>query len=333
MLYRFANPEFLWLLLLLPLLALWMGRKGRAAAVQYPSVDTVRRLGTLRRTSAGAWLTTLRLLALAFVIIALARPQHGKSSTEVNASGIDMILAVDVSGSMQAMDYQRAGQAISRLDVVKEVVGKFVEARPNDRIGMVAFAGQPYLVSPLTLDHDWLLQNIERLQVGLSQDGTAIGSGLASSVNRLRGQVAKSKVIVLLTDGVNNTGKIAPLTAAEAAHALGVKVYTIAAGSEGPAPIPVTDEFGRRRIVTIPVDVDEKNLKTIADITGGRFYRATDTDSLRRIYAEIDRLEKTTQTMKKYENFRDLFAQALIPAFLLLGAELGLAHTRFRRLP
>jgi len=333
MLYRFANPEFLLLLLLLPLLALWMGRKGRAAAVQYPSVDTVRRLGALRRTSAGAWLTTLRLLALAFVIIALARPQHGKSSTEVNASGIDLILAVDVSGSMQAMDYQRGGQAISRLEVVKEVVGKFVEARPNDRIGMVAFAGQPYLVSPLTLDHDWLLQNIDRLQVGLSQDGTAIGSGLASSVNRLRGQVAKSKVIVLLTDGVNNTGKIAPLTAAEAAHALGVKVYTIAAGSEGPAPIPITDEFGRRRIITIPVDVDEKNLKTIADITGGRFYRATDTDSLRRIYGEIDRLEKTTQSMKKYENFRDLFALALVPAFLLLGAELGLAHTRFRRLP
>lgn len=331
--YRFANPEFLWLLLLLPLVAYWMGRRGHSAAVQYSTVDTVRKLGTLRRTNAGAWLSSLRLLALACLIIALARPQLGNSSTEVQASGIDMILAVDVSGSMQAMDYQRAGEPVSRLEMVKDVVGRFIEARPNDRIGMVAFAGQPYLVSPLTLDHDWLLQNLDRLQVGLSQDGTAIGSGLASSVNRLRDQRAKSKIIVLLTDGVNNTGKIAPLTAAEAAKALGVKVYTIAAGSDGPAPIPITDENGRRRIVTIPADVDEKNLKSIAEITGGRFYRANDADSLRRIYSEIDKLEKTTQTLKKYENYKDLFAFAMIPAFLFLSAELGLAHTRFRRLP
>jgi Ca-activated chloride channel homolog len=333
MYYRFANPEFLWLLLLLPLIALWMGRHGHSASVQYPTVDTVRRLGAARRTNAGAWLNTLRLLALVFLILALARPQKGNSRNEVEASGIDMILAVDVSGSMQAMDYQRGGEPVSRLEMVKDVVSKFIADRPNDRLGMVAFAGQPYLVSPLTLDHDYLLQNIERLQVGLAQDGTAIGSGLASSVNRLRGRAAKSKVIILLTDGVNNTGKIAPLTAAEAAHALGVKVYTIAAGSDGPAPIPVTDQFGNRRIITIPAEVDEKNLKAIADITGGRFYRASDADSLRRIYSEIDQLERTTQKMTRYENYKDLFAWAMLPAFLFLGAELGLAHTRFRRLP
>lgn len=333
MIYRFANPEFLWLLLLLPLLALWMGRRGHSAAVQYPTVETVRKLGAARRTSAGAWMTTLRLLALTFLIIALARPQRGNTSKEVNISGIDMILAVDVSGSMEAMDYQRAGEQVSRLELVKEVVGKFVEDRPNDRIGLVAFAGRPFLVSPLTLDHDYLLQNLSRLRVGLVEDSTAIGSGLASSINRLRDTHAKSKIIVLLTDGVNNAGKIAPLTAAEAAHAMGVKVYTIAAGSNGPAPVPMTDAYGQRHIVMIPAEVDEKNLRSIADITGGRFYRAADADSLVRIYKEIDQLEKTTQTMKKFEHYNDLFALALIPAFLFLGAELGLGKSHFRRLP
>jgi Ca-activated chloride channel family protein len=333
MIYRFANPEFLWLLLLLPLLALWLGRRGHSAAVQYPTVETVRRLGSVRRTSAGAWLTALRLFALAFLIFALARPQRGNSTQELNVSGIDMILAVDVSGSMQAMDYQRAGQQISRLELVKDVVGKFVEARPNDRIGLVAFGGRPFLVSPLTLDHDYLLQNLSRLNTGFVEDSTAIGSGLASSVNRLRDTHAKSKIVVLLTDGVNNTGKIAPLTAAEAAQALGVKVYTIAAGSNGPAPLPITDQFGQRRIVMIPAEVDEKTLRAIADMTGGRFYRAADADSLVRIYAEIDKLEKTTQTLKKYEHYTDLFVLALIPAFLFLGVELGLSQTRFQRLP
>jgi Ca-activated chloride channel family protein len=234
---------------------------------------------------------------------------------------------------MQSLDFKVDGQPVSRVDVVKSVVGKFIEARSDDRIGMIEFAHAPYLVCPLTLDHDWLLQNLERVQIGSIDDGTAIGSAIAACVNRLRDQPGKSKVVVLLTDGQNNTGKVSPLMAAEAAKALGVKVYTIGAGVRGDAPMPVTDAFGNKQIVMVPADVDEVTLQKIADETGGKFYRATDTDSLKKIYAEIDRLEKTTHTLKKFESQRELFAWALLPALCLLGMAIGLEQTRFRRLP
>jgi Ca-activated chloride channel family protein len=217
--------------------------------------------------------------------------------------------------------------------VAKSVIDRFIEARPNDRIGLVAFAGRPYLVSPLTLDHDWLRQNLERTRIGLVEDGTAIGTALATSVNRLRGEDAKSRIVVLLTDGMNNAGKVAPETAAEAARALGVKVYAIAAGTEGEAPMPVTDAFGRRRIVRATVDVDEETLTRVAEETGGKFFRATDTDSLSRIYDEIDRLEKSHVTATQYEKAEDLFAWALVPGLACLLLEGALAHTRLRRLP
>jgi Ca-activated chloride channel homolog len=331
--FRFLNPEFLWLLALLPVLAFWLGRQGQAAAVQFPSVETVRRLGVARKTQAGRWLIFFRFLALACAITALARPQSGSGRTEVEASGIDMMLAIDVSGSMEALDFEENGRPVSRLEVVREVVAKFIQDRPNDRIGIVAFAGQPFLVSPLTLDHDWLQQNLERIQTGMGEDGTAIGSGITACVNRLRDKAAKSKVIILLTDGCNNMGRIAPLTAAEAAKAMGVKIYTIGAGSRGPAPIRVKDKYGRMQTVTIDADVDEKTLAQIAEMTGGKFYRATDTSSLGNIYKEIDQLEKTTQKFKRYEHYDELFPWALVPALLLLGFELLLAQTRLRRLP
>jgi len=330
---RFLHPEFLWLLAFLPLLALWRGRKGNIAAVEYSSAETARAVARETRSKPGRWLTTLRLLTAALLILGLTRPQFGQGKSEVQASGVDIMLAVDVSGSMEALDFKLDGQPANRLDVVKSVVAKFVEARPNDRIGIVAFAGGPYLVSPLTLDHDWLKQNLERLQIGIIEDGTAIGSGLATSVNRLRDQPSKSKIVVLLTDGQNNAGKVLPATAAEAARAMGVKVYTIAAGAEGEAPMPVKDQFGRKQVVMAKVDVDEDTLKKIADETGGKFFRATDTDSLKDIYREIDRMEKTTHTVKKFEQYRELFAFAVIPALMSLGVGLGLEHTRMRRLP
>ena len=263
----------------------------------------------------------------------IQKPQLGQGHTEVQTSGVDLMLALDVSGSMEALDFNLGNQPASRVEVVKSVVAKFIDARPNDRIGMVAFAGAPYLVSPLTLDHDWLKQNLERVRVGLIEDSTAIGSAITTCVNRLRDQPSKSKVLVLLTDGMNNAGKVSPQTAAEAARAMGVKVYTIAAGSQGEAPMPVKDQFGNQRIVMAKVDVDEETLKKIADETGGKFYRATDTDSLKKIYASIDRMEKTTYQAKKFENYHELFALAVVPGLLLLGMTLGLEQTRFRRLP
>ena len=207
---------------------------------------------------------------------------------------IDIVLAVDVSGSMEALDFKLGGRSISRVEVVKSVVANFIEARPSDRIAMIVFAARPYLISPLTLDHDWLLQNLERVHIGLVEDGTAIGSGIVASVNRLRNQPSKSKIIILLTDGMNNAGKVLPETAADAARALDIKVYTILAGVRGNAPMPITDQFGNRRVVMAKVDVDETTLKKVAKSPGRKFYPATDTDSLRNIYAQIDRLEKTT---------------------------------------
>jgi len=330
---RFLYPTFLWLLALLPLIAILRGRRGEVAAVKYSSADIARQVARETRSRTGRWQLPLTLLALTLLIIGLARPQFGRSTTTVEASGVDMILAMDCSGSMEAFDFKIDGQPMSRLDIVKSVVSKFIDARPNDRIGLIGFAGAPYLVSPITLDHDWLQQNLERVKIGSVEDGTAIGSALATSVNRLRDQPSKSKIVVLLTDGENNAGKIIPETAAQAAKAMGVKVYTIAAGVRGEAPIPVTDAFGNKRLAMARVDVDEETLKKIAAETGGKFFRATDTESLKNIYAEIDRLEKTTHQLKKFEHHTELFAWAVVPALAVLGAGIGLAQTRFRRLP
>ncbi len=330
---RFLYPSFLWLLALLPLLALLRGRRGPVAAVKFSSADIARQVARETRSRAGKWFAPLKLLAFALLIVGIARPQFGRSSSTVEASGVDMILALDCSGSMEALDFKLDNQPASRIDIVKSVVSKFIDERPNDRIGLIGFAGAPYLVSPLTLDHDWLQQNLERVQIGTVEDGTAIGSALATSVNRLRDQPGKSKIIVLLTDGQNNMGKIMPETAAQAAKAIGVKVYTIGAGVRGEAPVPVTDAFGNKRLAMAKVDVDEGTLKKIADETGGKFFRATDTQSLKNIYGEIDRMEKTTHQLKRFEHQSELFAWAVLPALALLGAGIVLDHTRFRRLP
>lgn len=330
---RFLHPELLWLLALLPLLALWRGRKGQAAAVQYSSANLVREVARDRKSSAGRLLFHLRLLTLALLMAALARPQFGHGTTEIEASGIDIVLAVDISRSMESQDFKMGGRPVSRVDVVKSVVARFIEARPNDRLALVAFAGRPYLISPLTLGHDWLLQNLDRVRTGLVEDGTAIGSAIAASVNRLRDQHSKSKIVILLTDGMNNAGKIGPETAAEAARTLGIKVYTIGAGSQGIVYVPVKDAFGFERKQAVRADVDEKTPRKVAEITDAQFYRATDTDSLEHIYSQIDKLERTSVKLKKFEHYEELFAWALIPGLCLLGIEIALAQTRFRRLP
>jgi Ca-activated chloride channel homolog len=331
---RFLQPEWFWLLGLLPLVMLLRGRRGPIAAVEFSDVGLAREVARSTRTRAGWWVWLFPVLAAALMIVGLARPQRGQSRTEVTANGIDIVLGLDVSGSMQALDFLIDDQRVNRIQVVKSVVSKFIEERPNDRIGLIAFAAAPYLVSPLTLDHDWLQQNLERVNTALAgDDGTAIGSAIAASVNRLRTTNAKSKVVILLTDGMNNTGKISPIAAAEAARAMGVKIYTIGVGVRGMAPILVKDNAGNSHIIMDKVDVDEKTLQTVASETGGNFYRATDTDSLQKIYEQINRLETTAQTVQKFEHYDELYSWALIPAVVLLGFGLLLQHTRYRRLP
>ena len=330
---HFLQPEWFWLMALLPLVLLWRGRRGPVAAIEYSDVSLAREVARRGRSRFGLFVWLLPILAGALIIVGLARPQRAHGRTEVTAHGIDIVLGLDVSGSMQALDFQIDNQRVNRIEVVKSVVSKFIDERPDDRIGIIAFAGAPYLVSPITLDHDWLQQNLERVAVGGADDGTAIGSAIAASVNRLRLTQAKSKVIILLTDGVNNTGKISPIAAAEAARAMGVKIYTIGVGVRGDAPIPVRDAAGNMRIVTARVDVDEKTLQAVADATGGKFYRATDTNSLQKIYEEINQFEKTAQTVQKFEHTEELYRWALIPALGILGLSLLLQQTRLRRLP
>ncbi|MGO8995248.1 MAG: VWA domain-containing protein [Polyangiaceae bacterium] len=333
---QFLHPAALLLLLPLALVAFWLARPGKALAVAYSSTDLVRAVADPRRTRWGRFVPALRWLGAALLIVALSRPSIEHRNAQVQASGVDIMLGIDVSGSMQARDMAGASGAsvpMSRLDAAKEVVGRFVQDRPNDRIGLVAFAGEPFLASPLTLDHDWVLQNLARLDSGQLSDGTAIGSAIASGVRRLDAQGAKSKILIVLTDGQNNAGKIQPRVAAEAAKALGVKIYTIGVGSAGEALVPVTDDHGRQQLVAARVDVDEAGMKQVAEATGGTFYRATDTQSLRDVYADIDRLEKTTRTLKGFTEHDERFAWFAVPGLFLVLTELGLSATRFRRVP
>ncbi|MFQ5352639.1 MAG: VWA domain-containing protein, partial [Candidatus Binatia bacterium] len=266
-------------------------------------------------------------------VVALARPQLGHAPSRVFSEGVDMVLAVDVSGSMLAEDFELDGQRANRLEVVKSTVRRFLAGRPGDRVGLVLFAGRPYTQCPLTLDHGWLLQNLDRTQVGIIEDGTAVGSALATAVSRLEASSAKSKVIVLLTDGRNNAGKVSPLTAAEAAKSMGYKVYTIGVGSKGLAPFPATDLFGNRVYRPVQVDIDEDSLKKIAAMTGGRYFRATGSESLEAIYAEIDELETTRFEGLQYLEYHELYVWLALAAFLALAGEWVLGESWLRVLP
>lgn len=342
--YLFGDPHFLWLLLLVPLLSLFYGKVGRAAAVKFSSTAVAAGQSRKRKSSAGALLFFLRLIALSLLVIALARPQIGKGQQSVEASGIDIVLAVDVSLSMLGLDFEIDGQRDTRLEAVKVVIADFIERRPHDRLALVAFAGEPYLVSPLTLNHDWLLQNLERLRVGLVREtGTAIGSAIGMSVNRLRDlEDAQSRVVILLTDGKNTAGQISPVAAAEAAAAFETRIYTIAAGSEDRVLVPRTgrnyeifrDKSGEpiaQGYAEFPVDEDA--LREVSTLTDGKFYRARDTESLKKIYAEIDRLEKTVVELQQFSQFEELFFWPLGLGLAFLLLEQLLAHTMLRRLP
>jgi Ca-activated chloride channel family protein len=330
----FAHPYFLLLLALLPALAWLKGRQGGPPAFLYSSVQLVRAVLNVTRSRSGAFLAALRWLALALFVIALAQPRLTKSETRVSASGIDIVAALDMSGSMASEDFEVGSSRLSRLVMAKQVLKTFIDKRPNDRIGLVAFATQAYIAAPPTLDHDFLQQNLERLELGtIDPNQTAIGSALSTAVNRLRELKSKSRIVILMTDGQNNAGKIAPLTATEAAKALGVKVYTIGVGMQGQAPMPVF--YGGRKVSYQwqPVDIDEDTLKKIAAMTGAKYYRADNTERFQAIYAEIDRLEKSEADVKKFTEFQELFPWLISPGLGLLLVEIGLRHTLLRRLP
>jgi Ca-activated chloride channel family protein len=331
--FSFAHPWLLLLLLAIPVLAWLKGKFGGTAAVTFSTTSMLAEIGSRQRNRPGAFLAGLSYLALALFIIALARPQLGRVTTRVQATGVDIMLVLDVSRSMLAEDFTIGNRRANRIDAVKLVTEQFIRQRPNDRIGIVAFAGRPYLVSPLTLDHDWLIRNLERLRIGLVEDGTAIGSAIASAANRLKDKEAKTKLILLLTDGDNNAGKVQPLTAAEAAKALGIRIYTIGAGTEGEAPFPLQNAFGRTVYRNVLVKFDEKTLGEIATITNGQYFRATDTNSLRKIFSEIDKMEKTKVEVERTAQYRDLFYYVLIPGIACLLLEILLSQTVWRRLP
>jgi len=330
------HPWFLLLLLLIPPLAYWRFARRRRAPTGFSDGSFLSRLPpTWAVLLAQPLLTILYVCGLAAWVVALSRPQAGLAESRVRMEAVDIVLLADVSTSMLAEDFSepRLGQRVNRLEAAQDVMRRFVRARPHDRLGLIVFAAMPYTMSPLTLDHDWLLQQVERLKAGMVEDGTAIGDGLASAVNRLRDSKAKSKVVVLLTDGINNRGQISPLNAAQLARALGVKVYTVGAGKSGLVSYPAQDIFGRKTYQYVESEIDEATLRGIAEITGGRYFRATDWASLKNTYDEIDRMEKTEVNADQYMRFEERFAPWLLSGMVFLFLEKILSLTRLGRLP
>lgn len=326
----FAYP---WLLLLLPLplLLFWMRarmERRRVTAVQWSHLEP-HHLRATRRTRLAPILPWLRVLALLCLIVALARPRFGEREVEVTTEGVDIVLAIDISGSMKAEDFQPH----NRLYVVKEAAQAFIDGRHNDRIGLVVFASNSFTQCPLTTDHEVLKRLLEDVDFGDVKDGTAIGMGIVNGVNRLKDVPGKSKLIVLLTDGQNNAGSVDPITAAELAHSLGIRVYTIGAGSMDEAPYPVDDPVWGRRYVTLPASVDDATLTQVAEITGGQYFRATDAEALEKIYKQIDSMVKTKVETHEWVNYSEFGSYLAFPALLFVLAELLLGSTWFRRLP
>lgn len=297
--------------------------------VHFSSLELVREAQKSAQTFSRKWIIFLRLAAFLLMIIALARPQTVEAEREFETRGIDIVVSLDISGSMLAEDFK----PVNRMTVAKEEAKKFIQGRQNDRIGLVVFARKGYTQCPLTLDYGILSKLIDDVEVGLIKDGTAIGLGIGTAINRLRDSKAKSKVIILLTDGENNAGNVDPITAAELAKSFGIKIYTICIGKGGLVPFPIEDPIFGKRYVQAEVKVDEKVLKRIADIADGLFFSAGDPAGLQRAFQEIDKLEKTEVKVKEYSSYRELYRQFLIPGTLLLILELILANTLFLKLP
>jgi Ca-activated chloride channel family protein len=343
--FQFQFPWMLALLALLPVYAFLRGRGGKVAALRFPSAEIARGAAGTARGAAGRLLLFLRLLTLALCVVALAGPRFANDRTETQASGVDIMLVLDLSYSMESLDMGGLTEETTRFGIASSVLEDFIAKRPNDRIGLVAFSGVPYLASPLTLNHDWLIQNLRRLHIGTIRElGTAIGDATAAAAKRLQTlKGSKSRIIILLTDGDNNVGEIEPVPAAQIAAAVGAKIYTIGIGIEEPCHLPAFHiETGKLRhlpdgqvefssLVLQPANYSV--LGKMAKLANGQFYRAKNRAELKSIYNEIDRLEKTEVRLRRYTTFTPLFQWPLLAAFALFALELLLTNTRFRRLP
>ena len=325
---NFQNPEILWLLLIVPLLVayhLWIGR--RSATLTVSTLGGKRAPRTFRY-----WLrpipVVLRIAAIVLFIIALARPVEEHSESETTIEGVDIVLAMDISGSMLAQDFKP-----DRLEASKAIAAEFIADREGDRISVVAFAGEAFTQCPLTSDRGAVQTSLPRLRSGVIDDGTAIGNGLATAINRLRESSAKSKVVVLVTDGVNNSGQISPRMAADIARDLEVKVYTIGVGRRGQAPMPAMDPYGNVMMVMADVEIDEDVLREIARVTGGKYFRAENSEALTKIYEEIDQMEKSKVQVTDYISYEELFLSWVLWGVLLLVVELLFSRVVLNRLP
>ena len=325
----FAYPWVLYFIIIVPILIawyIWQGRK-KQAAITYSSLKMFEKIPATFRERLRHLPFALRMLALVFLIIALARPQNFSAGQSVNAEGIDIAMVLDISGSMLAEDFKP-----NRLEAAKNVIDNFVSARTTDRIGLVIFSREAFTQCPLTIDYSVLRNLLGDIRTGMIEDGTAIGNGIANGINRLKDSDAESRVIILLTDGVNNAGEVDPISAAEIASTFGIRIYTIGVGTRGQAPYPVQTPFGTRYQM-VPVEIDEVILKKIADITGGEYFRATNNRALEEIYNKIDKMEKTKIEITSYRNAKELFAGWLGIGFILLLLELLASKTILRKLP
>lgn len=325
----FANPEYFYLMLVLPLLAVWQWKRYKKLypELRVSNLNEVSQVSPTLRTRLKIAPFIFRILALALIITALARPQTSLSEEKVTTEGIDIVLAMDISSSMLAEDLKP-----NRLEAAKKVATKFIADRPNDRVGLVVFAGESFTQCPITTDHAVVINQLRDIKSGLIEDGTAIGMGLATSVTRLKESQVKSKVIILLTDGENNSGFIDPLTAAEAAIQFNSRVYTIGVGTRGQAPYPVRTPFGIQ-YQNVDVNIDEELLQKISSMTDGKYFRATSNKSLENIYGEIDQLEKSKIEVSAFRRKTEKFYAFAIGAMLLLAAELLFRYTLFRSIP
>lgn len=327
---RLAYPWAALGLLLVPALAYLRYRlREKRPTFRYSDVGPLKGLGRTLRARLVFLPFALRLAVLAIALAALARPQTGASSEEALSEGIDILLAIDVSSSMKLEDFKPE----NRLHVAKQVVADFIDSRRNDRLGMVVFAARAFTKSPLTLDHDVLKALLEDVSIGAIDDGTAIGTAIATSVNRLKDSTSASRIIILLSDGVNNRGEIDPLTAAELARTFGIKIYAVGAGKDGYAPYPIEDPARGTVYQNVRVEIDEETLRKIAETTGGAYFRAKDADSLARVYEEIDALERTEIEERRYVRYSELAPYLLAAALVLLLAEAALSRTLLARIP
>jgi len=327
---RLANPEYLlFLLLLIPLLFF---RRRASAGVLFSSIELFQKVHVKKRFNARMLLSVLRGLAILLFVVALARPQTGKRWTEIPSAGIDIYLVMDTSESMMGLDFKIKGKSVPRMTVVKNVATEFVKQRSGDRIGVIVFGSEAFTVAPLTTDHALVADFIARMKSSMAGPKTALGSGLGVAVKRMQKVSGKSKVVILLTDGVNNSGRIPPLVAAEMASQFNIKVYTIGVGSKGEIPFRIETPLGTQQIYR-KGDLDEETLQRIAMKTGGKYFKATDTASLEQTYREIDTLEKTEVKMKEYTEYTELFHWFLIPGMIALLLEMILGNTLLRKLP